>query len=150
MSLKQQIDSDLKQALLAKDAIKVSTLKMVKSAVLNEEIASGNRDQGIDDAGLIKLLKKELKKRQEASEMYRKAGSQERADTEQTEAEIIQSYLPAAMSEEELIKIVDAVVDRNGGVTQATMGMIIGQVRAQTNGQAEGGDIARLVKAKIA
>jgi uncharacterized protein YqeY len=150
MSLKQQIDSDLKQALLAKDAIKVSTLKMVKSAVLNEEIASGIRDRGIDDVGLVRLLKKELKKRKEASEMYHRAGSQERADKEQTEAEIIQAYLPAAMTDEELQKIVDAVVSQNGGVTQATMGQVIGQVRAQTNGQAEGGDIARLVKAKIA
>lgn len=149
MSLKQQIDSDLKQALLAKDAIKTSTLKMVKSAILNEEIASGKREAGLDDKAIEQLLKKELKKRTEAAELYQKAGSTERADQEHAEAKVIKQYLPEPMDEAELARVIDGVLVGYDDVTPALMGKIIGEVRAQTDGRADGGDIARLVKARL-
>jgi uncharacterized protein YqeY len=149
MSLKQQIEQDLKQALLAKDVTKTSTLKMVKSAILNEEIASGKRDSGLDDTAIEQLLKKELKKRTEAAELYQKAGSPERADQERSEAEVIKQYLPEPMNEVELMTIIDTVLAQYDEVAPALMGKIIGQVRSQTEGRADGGDIARLVKAKL-
>lgn len=149
MSLKQQIDSDLKQALLAKDVTKTSTLKMVKSAILNEEIASGKRDSGLEDKAIEQLLKKELKKRTEAAELYQKAGSTERANQEHAEAEVIKQYLPEPMDEAELVGVIDRVLAGYDDVTPALMGKIIGEVRAQTDGRADGSDIARLVKAKL-
>jgi uncharacterized protein YqeY len=149
MSLKQQIDIDLKEALLAKDVTKTSTLKMVKSAILNEEIAAGKRDSGLDDGAIQQLLKKELKKRTEAAEMYQKAGSTDRADQEQSEAEIIKQYLPEPMSETELIAVIDDVLANYDSLTPSQMGKVIGEVRNKTDGRADGGDIARLVKAKL-
>ena len=149
MSLKQRIDADLKAALLAKDVTKVSTLKMVKSAILNEEIAAGTRDEGLSDEHIQQLLKKEQKKRIEAAELYKKAGSTDRATQEESEAQVIQAYLPELMSEAELIKIVEDVIAKYDNPTPVRIGEIIGQVRVKTGGRAEGSDIARLVKAKL-
>ncbi len=149
MGLKAQIDQDLKQALLGGDKIKASTLRGIKSAILNEEIARGVREQGLDHDSIIVCLKKELKKRQEAVVLYEKAGSTERAQQEQAEQQIIESYLPAALSEEELTRLVDDAISRQGQVTPASMGAIIGSVKKAAGPAADGSVIAQIVKKKL-
>lgn len=144
--IEAQIEQDLKSAMLARDTEKVDTLRGVKSTFLYAKVAAGTRDQELSDEEAIKLLQKEAKKREESAELYAKGGEQERADKELSEKKIIDGYLPAKLSEEELQKIVDEVMNKN---PDGNMGQIIGEVKAKTAGSADGGDIARLVKAKL-
>ena len=149
MSLKLALDQDLKQALLGGDKLKTGTLRILKSTILNEEIARGKRDQGLSDEEVLACLKKEAKKRQEAAELYEKAGSSDRAEKELAEKKIIEAYLPAAMPESEVEALVEQTISKHGAVTQQTMGVIIGEVKKASNGAADGAVIAKLVKTKL-
>lgn len=147
--LKQQIDQDLKVALLAGDTLRVSVLRGLKSAILYVEVAEGAREKGLNEQGIIGVLTKEAKKRQESADLYRQGGNVERADTELAEKAIIDHYLPTQLSEDAIAEIVDKVVSEIGEVSQKDMGRIIGRVREETAGAADGSIIARLVKDKI-
>ncbi|HEY1645502.1 MAG TPA: GatB/YqeY domain-containing protein [Candidatus Saccharimonadales bacterium] len=144
--IETQIDQDLKSAMLARDAEKVSTLRGIKSVFLYAKVANGTRDSELADEEAIKLLQKEAKKREESAGLYAGGGEQARADQELKEKAIIDAYLPAKLSEEDLSKIVDEVIS---GKTDANLGMVIGEVKSRAAGSADGADIARLVKAKL-
>jgi uncharacterized protein YqeY len=147
--VQEQIDKDLKQALLSGDKETTETLRNVKSALLNEAINTGTRDSGLSEQQFQKVLAKEAKKRVEAAEMYQKGGSAERADKELAEKAVIEKYLPKQMSEEELIKIIDEEIAKAGSPTIQDMGRIIGAVRGRSGAQADGALIAKLVKEKL-
>ncbi len=149
MALQEQIESDIKAAMLAGDKTKAETLRNVKSALLNEAISSGLRESGLSDEQVQKILSRESKKRLEAAELYKQGGSAERADSELAEKKIIDSYLPEQLGEAEVSAIVDDQISKAGNPTMADMGKIIGAVRAQTSGQADGALIAKLVKEKL-
>ncbi len=149
MNLKQDINQDLKQALLGGDKLKSETLRVIKSVVLNEEIAQNKREQGLTDEEIIACLRKEVKKRQEAAELYKEAGSDERANKELAEKEIIEAYLPELMPDEEIERLIDDVVSKHGNVTGQTMGIIIGEVKKSSKGTADGATVARLVKSRL-
>lgn len=150
MSIKQQIDQDLKTALLAGDKQTATVLRGLKGAVLNVEIAQNMRDQGLPETEVITVLAKEAKKRQESADMYGQAGQQDRVDTELAEKLIIEKYLPQQLSDDDLAKIIDQAIAGSPVQGMQAMGQIIGKVKAQTAGQADGGRIAALVKEKLA
>lgn len=150
MSIKEQIDQDLKQAMLAGDKTLVTTLRGLKSSILNTEIASGQREAGLPDTEVTPLLAKEAKKRQESADLYEQGGNSEKAAAELEEKRVIEQYLPKQLSDVELAAVVDDVVAAIGGVTQQTMGQAIGQVRAKVGSQADGGRIAAAVKERLA
>src|SRR3954469_21652056 len=112
--MQEQIDKDLKQALLGGDKAKAETLRGLKSALLNEVIAQNARDSGLSDEQIQKILAKESKKRQEAADLYKQGGSAERAGQELAEKAIIDAYLPEQMSEAELAAIVNEEVAKAG------------------------------------
>lgn len=147
--IKKQIEVDLKTSMLASDASRTTTLRGLKSAILYSEVDQGKKEAGLTDDELTALLQKESKKRQEAADLYAQGGSQERADKELFEKEIIDHYLPAQMSESEVEKIVDEVITSSGAQSVADMGKVIGLVRQKTAAQADGALIARLVKEKL-
>ena len=147
--MQEQIDKDLKQALLSGDKAKAETLRGLKSALLNEAIAQNARDTGLSDEQIQKVLAKEAKKRQEAADLYKQGGSEERASAELAEKAIIDAYLPEQMSEEQIAKIVAEEVAKANQPTMQDMGRIVGAVRGRAGGQADGGLIARLVKDKL-
>jgi uncharacterized protein len=149
VDIAQQIERDLKTALLAGDKNKAETLRGLKSAILNETIAQNARDSGLPNEQIQKILAGEAKKRQEAADLYKQGGSQERAAAELAEKAIIEAYLPAQMDESEVAKLVDEAVSQAGQPTMADMGRIIGTVRAQAGPQADGALIAKLVKEKL-
>jgi uncharacterized protein YqeY len=149
MSLKDQLTADLKTAMLGGDKVLATTLRGLKSVILNAEIAKGSREQGLTDVEIIELFGKEAKKRQESAEMYIKGGSQEKADAELLEKRVIEGYLPQQMTDEELQAVVDRVTAELGGITQQLMGQAIGKVRAEVGAKADGGRIAAAVKGKI-
>lgn len=147
--MQEQINKDLKEALLSGDKAKAETLRNVKSALLNEAISQGARETGLSDDQAQKILAKESKKRQEAADLYKQGGSEERASAELAEKAIIDAYLPEQMGEEQVAKIVDEEIAKAGDVTVKDMGRIIGAVRARTQGAADGALIARFVKEKL-
>jgi uncharacterized protein YqeY len=148
MSLKQQIDSDIKQAMLAGNKTLVTTLRGLKSSILNEEVAKGVRDKGLSDEDITTLFVKEAKKRQESADLYKQGGNIDKAAAELAEKELIEKYLPEQMSEEELSVLVDEAIEQTGS-DPAKMGQIIGAVKQKAGASADGAVIARLVKEKL-
>jgi uncharacterized protein len=150
MMLEEKLEQDIKSALLARDARRVSTLKQVKSVLLNAKVASGKRASGLSDEEVLPILAKEAKKRQESADLYRQGGSQDRADAELAEKSIIEAYLPPKLSEEEIMKLIQSVIAETGASGPQSMGPVIGQVKKLAGPGADGAMIARLVKEKLA
>jgi uncharacterized protein YqeY len=149
MNIKERIDSDLKTALLANDKTTTTTLRGLKSVILDAEIAEGKRDTGLSDEVISQLLAKELKKRRESIDLYDQAGATDKADAERAEITCIEQYLPEAMSDEAIRALVDKTVSEAGDVSMQQMGQIIGQVKGQAGPTADGAVIARLVKERL-
>jgi uncharacterized protein YqeY len=149
MSVKEQIDADLKTAMLAGEKTLVTTLRGLKAAILNVEVAEGVRDTGLTDDKIIVLLQKEAKKRQESADLYNQGNRSELADKELIEKSVIEKYLPAQISEEELSVIVDSVITESGANNMQSMGQVIGAVKAKAGVSADGALVARLVKERL-
>lgn len=149
MSIKLDIESDLKQALLGGDKTTATTLRGLKSVILDAEIAEGKRDTGLSDDAVTSLLVKEMKKRKESIELYERAGATDKADAEKTEITVIEKYLPEQMSEDDIKALVDEAVAAAGEVSMQQMGQIIGQVKAKAGPAADGAMIAKLVKERL-
>lgn len=147
MSLKVQLDSDIKTALLAGDKLKAEVLKALKSAILYEEVALKVREQGLSGEQILAVFAREAKKRAETAEIYKKANELDRAETELTEKAVIDAYLPKQLDDAALAVVVDQAIQAAGGNPQ--MGQVIGAVRAKVGPSADGGRIAALVKAKL-
>jgi hypothetical protein len=143
MSLQKNIEQDLNQALKDKDQTKVSVLRMLKGAIQNQMIADKKTE--LSDTEMISLIRKELKKRQDSIEAFTNAGRQELADNEKAEAQILEFYMPAMMSEDEVIKIVDQVI--NSGIDN--FGQVMKEVMTKTARQADGQLVQKLVKEKL-
>lgn len=149
MSLKQQIEQDLKAAMLAGETQTVTVLRGLKGAVLNVEIQKGSREQGLSDDEMLAVLAKEAKKRQESADMYTQGDSPDRATAELEEKVIIEKYLPKQMSDEDLAAAVEKAIADSGATGPQAMGQVIGAVKQQVGGQADGARIAQVVKAKL-
>jgi len=148
--LKQQLEQDLKKALLGGDRERATILRGLKSVILYAEVEKGLRETGLDDDTITGLFAKEAKKRQESADLYVKGGDQARADTELREKTVIEEYLPKQLSDDELVAIVEAVIAELNVSGPQAMGQAIGAVKQKTAGQADGSRIAQLVKEKLA
>lgn len=147
--LKQQIEQDLRSALLTGDKERVTTLRSLKSVILYAEVAEGSRDKGLSNEAIIALLSKEAKKRQESADLYIQGGSKDRAAAELAEKAIIEGYLPKQLSDEEVMQIIDEAIAQLDVTDSRMMGQVIAQVKQKTTGQADGARIARLVKERL-
>lgn len=141
-----KIQSDLKSAQLARDEVKVSTLRLLLSEIKNAEIAKGD---SLSEEELVSVIQKEVKKRKEASIAFRSGGREETALKEEAEARILESYLPTQLSTEELTKIVETTITEVGATTIVDMGKVIGAVMAKVKAQADGGVVSSLVKERL-
>jgi uncharacterized protein YqeY len=149
MSLKDQLQSDLTDAMRAKDDVRRSTLRMALTAITNEEV-SGKAARELSDDDVLKVLTRELKKRREAATAFIDAGQSERAAMELAEGRVIESYLPAQLSDEEVADMVSAaiaVIDASG---PAAMGQVMKVVQPRVAGRADGGRVAAEVKRQLA
>ena len=152
MSLKDDLKSDLTAAMKARDEITVSTLRMVLAAVTTAEVA-GDEAVTLDDAAVTKVLQAEAKKRAEAAQIYADAGRSEAADKERAELAVIEKYLPAAMSDDELNAIISEEVAKaaaSGATGGKAMGAVVKAVRDRAGSGADGSRIAAAVKAALA
>lgn len=146
MALKSQLDNDIKAALLGGDRFRADTLRGLKAAILNEEVAQNKRDEGIDDAGFEQITAREVKKRLDSVQQYIAAERPELAETEQAEAKILEAYLPEQLSEEDIKVAIDDTIGELGVSGPQAMGQVIGAVKGKLGNAADGGTIARLVK----
>lgn len=149
MAIEQELERDLKAAMLAGEKTKVETLRTIKSSLQSEAIALGVKDAGLNEEQAQKVLAREAKKRAEAAELYKNAGEQQRADNELAEKNLIETYLPEQMDESAVAAIVKEEIDKLSASSMADMGKVIGAVRARTGGTADGSLIARLVKEQL-
>jgi uncharacterized protein YqeY len=148
MSLSKQIVADLTAAMKAQDAARMSTLRMVKAAMMNRQIEKGSE---LDDEEMQKLLRSLVKQRRDSIEQYEKAGRQELVDKEQAEIDVIDTYLPKAASQEEIEQVVAAVIAETGASSMKDMGKVMKAVQAALAGKnADGRLVSEVVKAKLA
>jgi uncharacterized protein YqeY len=149
MPLKERIDADLKTAMLARDAFRTDTLRGLKAAILNEEVAKGARETGLGDEAIEQLIARESKKRDEAANLFEQGGNQVSADKERAEKELLSAYLPEQLSEAEIQKLVDEAVAEIKPDGMKDMGRVIGAVKAKAGNSADGALVAKLVKDSI-
>jgi len=147
--LKAKLRSDLTDAIRARDEIKSGTIRMVLTAITNEEVA-GKVAKELTDAEVITVLSREAKKRREAAEAYEAAGRADKAALEKSEGEIIAGYLPQQMSESEVAALVAAAIATSGATGPGDMGKVMGILKPQVAGKADGGMVSGLVKAALA
>jgi uncharacterized protein YqeY len=146
MALKQRIADDTKAALLGGDRFATETLRSLKAAILNEEVAQNKRDSGLEEVEIEQIIAKEIKKRNEAAAIYEQNQREDSADVERRQAEILSRYLPKQLSEAELKTVVDAKVAELAATDTKMMGQVIGAVKKEVGNTADGAMIAKLVK----
>lgn len=149
MALSEQIQNDTKAALLGGNRFVGDTLRNLKAAILNEEVAQGKRETGLDDTEIEKIIAREVKKRNESIAVYEQNGRPELADTERKEAEVLAKYLPEQLSEEKLREIVATKIAELGVTDAKGMGQVIGAVKQQVGNSADGALLARIVKESL-
>lgn len=150
MPLKAQLDNDIKAALLSGNRFSADVLRNFKAVVLNEEVAQGKRDEGLDDESIEKLLAREVKKRAESATLYDEAGRGELAENERAESKILEAYLPEQLTEADIQKAIDETIAALGVSGPAAMGQVIGAVKGKLGNAADGATVARLVKDALA
>ncbi len=146
--LKDRLQSDLTAAMKAQDELTRATLRMVLSAITNEEVAGASARQLTDDEEL-KVVAREAKKRREAAEAFRSGGADDRADRELAEEGVVNAYLPQQLSDEELTALVAAAVAETGASGPQGMGQVMKAVGPTVAGRAEGGRVAAAVRAAL-
>lgn len=147
MSLKDQITADMKAAMRAHEAARLSTIRLLMAAIKQKEV-----DERIvaDDAAIQQIIAKLIKQRRDSVEQYRAGGRDDLADKEAFEIEVLSAYLPKQMSDEEIAAVVDEVLKENGLSGMAAMGKTIGLIKPKVAGKADMGKVSALVKAKLA
>ena len=147
MALKDQLDADLKAAMKDKDTLKLSVVRMLKSAIKYREIEVMKT---LDDAGVQGVISSEIKRRRDSVEQYRHGGREDLASKEEGEIAILQAYLPAQLSSDELAKLVDSAIQRVGAQGPKDMGKVMKELLPEVQGKAEGKVVSELVKQKLA
>lgn len=134
------------EAMKAKDEIRLSTLRLLSSALNYEFIA---KQHVLTEGEELAVVRREINKRKDAIEAYEKAGAKERTEKEKKEKAILEEYLPAQMPDEELVKIVNEAISALGATSMAEMGKVMGAVVPKVAGRADGGRISKLVSEKL-
>jgi uncharacterized protein len=146
---KAQLKEELKQSMLARDAEKTSTLRMVISALGYYEIEKGGAGYEATEEDIEAVLQKQAKQRRDSIEQFKAGGRDELAEKETKELTLIESYLPEQMSEEEVGKLVEEAIKQTGATTAADMGKVMGALMPKVKGKADGTLVSRLVREKL-
>jgi uncharacterized protein YqeY len=150
MTLQERIDTDLKDAMRAKDATRLGVLRMLKSAVKNSAIEKGGASATLDDAEAIVVIRKQVKQRQDSIESFEKGGRPELAAKEKDELAVLQNYLPQQLSADELQKIVRDTIAELNAASKAQMGAVMKAVQAKIAGRADGKTVSQEVQRQLA
>ncbi len=149
MSIKERLRADLIEAIRSRAKVNSGTIRMVLSAITNEEVA-GKEARVLTDAEIVIVLSREAKKRREAAEAFEAAGRADRALLEKEEGAIIAKYLPEQMSEDDVKKLIAEAMTSSGAAGPADMGKVMGILKPQIAGKADGALVSKLVKESLA
>jgi hypothetical protein len=150
MALAEQIDSDLKEAMRAREATRLGVLRMLKSALKYAAIEKSGAEGELDDAEATQVIRKQVKQRQDSIESFEKAGRAELAAKEKEELAILNSYLPAAMNAEELARLVRETITESGATSKAQMGAVMKALGPKIAGRADGRTVSQEVQRQLA
>ena len=148
--LSQQLGDDLKTAMRDKDKVALGTIRMLKSSIKNAAIEKGGADAELDDAEIIKVIRKEVKKRQDSVEQYETAGRDDLAEAEKSEIAVLEKYLPQPLSEEEINQAVEEAISEIGATSKKEMGQVMKLLQEKTGGRADGKTLSQAVMKKLA
>lgn len=146
MTLKERINDEMKAALLGGNRFAGEVLRNLKAAILNEEVATGRRNEGLDDSGVEKVVAREVKKRTESAKIYRDNGRPELAEPEEREIEVLKVYLPTQLTEDELTTLVEQKIAELDVSGSQAIGQVIGAIKAEVGNKADGAILANIVK----
>jgi uncharacterized protein YqeY len=148
-SLKQQLRDDLHTAMREHDELRTATIRMVLTAITNEEVA-GSTARELTDDEVQAVLRREAKKRREAATAYADGGRPERAERESTELSVVETYLPAQLDDDELAGLVRAAIAETGAAGPRGMGPVMKAVQPRVAGRADGGRVSAEVRRQLA
>ncbi len=145
-ALKQRITEDMKSAMRAADKRRLGTIRLLLAAIKQREV---DERIALDDAQVIAVMEKMIKQRRDSISQYQAAGRQELADQEVYEIEILQTYMPAALSEAEVDTLIEAAIASTGAVSAKDMGKVMATLKPQLQGRADMGQVGAKIKAKL-
>jgi uncharacterized protein YqeY len=145
VSIKETLKTDLNAAIKSRNSVVAETIRMVLTAITNEEVA-GKEKKELSDAEIITVLTREAKKRREAAEAFETGGRADRAAAERAEGEVIAGYLPEQLSEDDVKKLIAETIAAVGATGPADMGKVMGSLKAKVAGKADGALVSSLVK----
>jgi len=148
MALKERLQTDLTAAMKSRDELRSATIRMALTAITNEEV-SGKQARVLSDDEVLTVLTREAKKRREAAEAFDGAGRAELAARERAEGEVLSDYLPAQLSDEELVELVQTAIAETGADNRKAMGQVMKVLQPQVTGRADGGRVAAEVRRQL-
>ena len=148
MSLQNQVMEEIKVAMKAKDSTTLESLRAIKSALLLAQTEKGAGDE-MSDADEIKLIQKLVKQRKDSAAIFKEQGREDLAEPELAQIAVIEKFLPAQLSEDEIEKVVIQIIESTGASGMKDMGKVMGMVSKQLGGQADGKTISGIVRAKL-
>ncbi len=143
------ITAGMKAAMLGKDALTLGALRSLKASLQNAQVAKGNAQEQLPDNEAQNVVRKQIKQREDAIAMYEQAGRPELAEKEQVEIKALSAFLPAEMTEEEVLPILEAVIAELGATSKKDMGRVMKEMQARTAGAAPGKLLSKLVGARL-
>jgi hypothetical protein len=147
MSLQDRLRSDLKDAMRARDSHRKSALRMVLTGIQLAEVEAGHE---LEDVDIVELIRKEVKRREEALELMRDAGRDDLVEGEVTEVDILKAYLPKQMSEDEIRELAQEVIEDVNAESMSDLGAVMGTIMPRVKGKAEGRTVNRIVRELLA
>lgn len=147
LEIRNKILEDIKDAMRAKEALRLDTLRMLNSAIKNREIEL--RPQALGEKDVMDVLRKLIKQRKESIEQFQAGGRADLAEKEGAELKVLQHYLPAEMSREEIEKIIQSAIAETGAQSVKDMGKVMKLVTAKAQGRADNKVVSELIKAKL-
>jgi len=147
MSLKAQLTEDMKSAMKAGDKDRLKVVRLMLADIKRVEVDSR---QDVDDAGVLSILEKAVKQRRDSIEQFDKGGREDLSAIEKAELEVIQTYLPEQLGEDELTALIDEIIAATGAESIRDMGKVMGAIKAKAAGKADMGAVGAMVKARLA
>lgn len=148
MTLQDRISADMKEAMKARDKVRLAALRDIKSKIMLAVTETAGSDT-LDDTAVTKILSKQLKQREDTMVIYKDQGREDLVAEEEAQAEVIRVYLPQPLTPEELTQAVDALIAEMGATSMADMGRVMGAASAKFAGRADGKTISTLVRTKL-
>ena len=149
MSLREKITSDIKEAMRSGDTLRRDTLRFLDSAIKNYEIEKRKKETGLSDEEILEVIGRSVKQRNDSIQQYVSGGRPELAEKEKAELEILKTYMPEQLSEDEIRKIVKEIISGMGTTIAADMGKIMGQAMGKMKGKADGNIVKKVVSEEL-